>query len=150
VPPEDRPPAGIVHVAFQIMVACGVVMMIVGAWSIWRARRRLRGIGTPVADDRPYLRALAFTAPLGFVAVEAGWTVTEVGRQPWIIQGVMRTSEAVTPMPGLVVPFLGFTLLYLGLSVAVVWLLYRQILKTGVDNAWRPGITQELPLPARP
>ncbi|MCU0616485.1 MAG: cytochrome ubiquinol oxidase subunit I, partial [Gemmatimonadaceae bacterium] len=90
------------------------------------------------------------TAPLGFVAVEAGWTVTEVGRQPWIIQGVMRTSEAVTPMPGLVVPFLGFTLLYLGLSVAVVWLLYRQILKTGVDNAWRPGITQELPLPARP
>lgn len=150
VPPEDRPPAGIVHVAFQLMVACGVVMMIVGVWSIWRGRRRLRGIGTPVADDRPYLRALAFTAPLGFVAVEAGWTVTEVGRQPWIIQGVMRTAEAVTPMPGLVVPFLGFTVLYLGLSVAVVWLLYRQILKTGVDNAWRPGITQELPLPARP
>jgi cytochrome d ubiquinol oxidase subunit I len=61
------------------------------------------------------------------VAVEAGWTVTEVGRQPWIIQGVMRTSEAVTPMPGLVVPFVFFTLLYVFLAGVVVWLLLRQV-----------------------
>ena len=147
VPPADRPPVGIVHVAFQIMVGCGVAMMLVGLWTIVRARRRRRGLGTPLPYDRWYLRALAFSAPLGFVAVEAGWTVTEVGRQPWIIQGVMRTADAVTPMPGLVVPFVGFTLLYMGLSVAVVWLLYRQIIKTGVDGTLRPGITQELPLP---
>ena len=63
----------------------------------------------------------------GFIAIEAGWTVTEVGRQPWIIYGVMRTAEAVTPMPGLVVPFLLFTLLYIFLATMVLWLLMRQI-----------------------
>ena len=46
---------------------------------------------------------------MGFIAIEAGWTVTEVGRQPWIVYGVLRTADAVTPMPGLIVPFLGFT-----------------------------------------
>jgi cytochrome d ubiquinol oxidase subunit I len=61
------------------------------------------------------------------LAIEAGWTVTEVGRQPWIIQGVMRTKDALTPMPGLVVPFVGFTLLYVFLAAMVVWLLFRQV-----------------------
>jgi cytochrome d ubiquinol oxidase subunit I len=64
---------------------------------------------------------------MGFIAIEAGWTVTEVGRQPWIIQGVMRTADAVTPMPMLLVPFVAFTLLYVLLGVVVVLLLYRQI-----------------------
>jgi cytochrome d ubiquinol oxidase subunit I len=61
------------------------------------------------------------------IAIEAGWTVTEVGRQPWIIQGVMRTKDAVTPMPGLIVPFITFTLLYIFLAIIVVWLLLRQV-----------------------
>jgi cytochrome d ubiquinol oxidase subunit I len=61
------------------------------------------------------------------LAIEAGWTVTEVGRQPWIIYGVMRTSEAVTPMPGLVIPFVIFTLLYMFLAAVVAWLLFRQV-----------------------
>ena len=52
-----------------------------------------------------FLKAVLWSTPLGFIAIEAGWMVTELGRQPWIIQGVMRTSDAVTPMPGLVVPF---------------------------------------------
>ncbi|MGH9769812.1 MAG: cytochrome ubiquinol oxidase subunit I, partial [Blastocatellia bacterium] len=56
-----------------------------------------------------------------------GWTVTEVGRQPWIIQGVMRTAEAVTPMPGLQIPFITFTLIYIFLAAVVVWLLIRQV-----------------------
>ena len=59
--------------------------------------------------------------------IETGWTVTEVGRQPWIIYGVMRTSEAVTPMPGLIVPFITFTVLYIFLAVITVWLLLRQV-----------------------
>ena len=66
---------------------------------------------------------------MGFLAIEAGWTVTEVGRQPWIIHGVLRTADAVTPMPGLVVPFLVFTLLYLLLGVIVVYLLRQQIVR---------------------
>jgi cytochrome d ubiquinol oxidase subunit I len=65
--------------------------------------------------------------PLGFIAIEAGWTVTEVGRQPWIIYGIMRTSEAVTPMAGIVWSFYLFTLVYISLSVAAIFLLHRQI-----------------------
>jgi cytochrome d ubiquinol oxidase subunit I len=68
--------------------------------------------------------------PLGFVAIEAGWIVTEMGRQPWIIHGIMRTADAVTPMPGLVVPFATFTIVYLALSVILVVLLRRGFLET--------------------
>ncbi len=147
VPPTDRPPVGIVHVAFQIMIACGVIMGAVSMWTLLRIWRRKRGRGKSLPNDRAFLRALACTAPLGFVAIEAGWTVTEVGRQPWIVQGFMRTADAVSPVPGLIVPFIGFTLLYIGLAIAVVWLLYRQILKTGVSNMPRAGLTEELPIP---
>jgi cytochrome d ubiquinol oxidase subunit I len=62
--------------------------------------------------------------------------VTEVGRQPWVVYGVLRTAEAVTPMPGLVVPFLGFTLLYCFLGVVVAWLLYRQIIRSPRHSEW--------------
>ena len=82
------------------------------------------------------LRAIALAAPMGFIAIEAGWTVTEVGRQPWIIYGVLRTADAVTPMPGLIVPFLLFTLLYCFLGVIVVWLLYRQIIRSPRPTEW--------------
>jgi len=97
-------------------------MMGVALWGGW-----LAWWGKSPFDSRSFLRALVAAAPLGFIAIEAGWTVTEVGRQPWIIYGVMRTAEAVTPMPGLVVPFLLFTLLYILLATIVVWLLMRQI-----------------------
>jgi cytochrome d ubiquinol oxidase subunit I len=76
-------------------------------------------------------------APLGFVAIEAGWVVTEMGRQPWIIQGIMRTREAVTPMPGLVVPFTLFTLVYLLLTVVLVVLLRRGFLETAPRSRGR-------------
>ena len=121
-PPADRPPVAVVHLAFQLMVACGLAMAataLLGGWMY--ARRR-------ALPDAPwYLRLVTLCGPLGFVAIEAGWTVTEVGRQPWIIHGVMRTSEAVTPMPHLVVPFATFTVLYLFLAVVVVVLLRRQV-----------------------
>jgi cytochrome d ubiquinol oxidase subunit I len=76
------------------------------------------------------MRGLAAAGPLGFLAIETGWVVTEMGRQPWIIYGVMRTHEAVTPMHGLVVPFVTFTLVYIFLAVVVVFLLRRQFLET--------------------
>ena len=122
VPPEDRPPVAIVHFAFQIMVACGIVLIaagVIGGWLAWKHKR--------LPDQRWYLRFVTFCTPLGFIAIEAGWTVTEVGRQPWIIYNYMRTAEAVTSMPNLVVPFLGFTVLYIFLSIIVVILLRRQI-----------------------
>ena len=122
VPPEDRPPVAIVHFAFQIMVACGIVLIaagVIGGWLAWKHKR--------LPDQRWYLRFVTFCTPLGFIAIEAGWTVTEVGRQPWIIYNYMRTAEAVTSMPNLVVPFLGFTVLYIFLSIIVVILLRRLI-----------------------
>ncbi len=121
--PEDEwPPVMIVHVAFQIMVALGLYLAALGAWAVWRWVRR-----RDVAADGWYLRALVVAAPMGFIATEAGWVVTEVGRQPWIIYGIVRTADAVTPMPGLVYPFAIFTLLYVMLAVVVVLLLKRQI-----------------------
>jgi cytochrome d ubiquinol oxidase subunit I len=76
------------------------------------------------------LRLLAIVAPFGFIATEAGWTVTEVGRQPWVVQGVIRTADAVTPMPGLVVPMTIFALLYLGLAAIVVTLIRSLVRET--------------------
>ncbi|RMF92838.1 MAG: cytochrome ubiquinol oxidase subunit I, partial [Nitrospinota bacterium] len=121
-PPEDRPPVVIVHLAFQVMVAAGLVMLgvgMVGGWLAWRHQR--------LPDSRWYLWLVVGCGPLGLLAVETGWIVTEVGRQPWIIYGVMRTAEAVTPMPGLVVPFSFFTALFLFLAVATLFLLRRQV-----------------------
>ncbi len=121
-PRDQWPPVAIVHVAFQVMVAAGTVMALValcGAYLAWRRKS--------LPDSRWFLRALVAASPLGFIAIEAGWTVTEVGRQPWIIQGVMRTAQAVTPMPGLKIPFITFTLIYIFLAAVVVWLLKRQV-----------------------
>ena len=152
VAPADRPPVLIVHLAFQIMVGCGMLMVGLGVWTIGRQWRHRRGRGSPLPDDRRFLWAIVLASPLGFIALEAGWTVTEVGRQPWIMQDLMRTADAVTPMPGLVVPFLGFTVLYIGLAITVGFLLWRQILKTGVQGSVPIGLTGELPIPtpARP
>jgi cytochrome d ubiquinol oxidase subunit I len=124
-PTDVHPPVAIVHFSFQIMVACGVAMMLVALWAAWRFLRGRRE--RKWADSKWFLRAIVFAAPLGFIAIETGWTVTEVGRQPWIIYGVMRTSEAVTPMPGLIVPFLTFTVLYIFLAIITVFLLLRQV-----------------------
>ncbi len=124
-PREHWPPVAIVHVAFQVMVALGsylALVSVVALWLMWRRRDLTR--------HRWLLRALVLAAPMGFICTEAGWIVTEVGRQPWIIYGLMRTEAAVTPMPGLVVPFLVFTALYCVLGVVVAWLLYQQVLKS--------------------
>jgi len=130
-PRQDWPNVPIVHFAFQIMVALGTYLALVSLWAGWVAWRR-----RDITANRLLLRAIALGAPMGFIAVEAGWTVTEVGRQPWIIYGVLRTADAVTPMPGLIVPFLLFTLLYCFLGVIVGWLLYRQILRSPRSREW--------------
>jgi cytochrome d ubiquinol oxidase subunit I len=124
IPRDQWPPVPVIHIAFQVMVGLGSYLALLALWVGWVALRK-----RDMADRRWLLRALVVAAPLGFIATEAGWVVTEVGRQPWIIQGIMRTADAVTPMPGLVVPFLTFTVLYLLLAAAVVWILHRQIVQ---------------------
>ncbi|HTA75157.1 MAG TPA: cytochrome ubiquinol oxidase subunit I [Gemmatimonadaceae bacterium] len=122
--PVDRwPPVVIVHLAFQVMVGLGTLLAAIGLWALWDLFRRRE-------MSRRLLMALSVAAPFGFICVEAGWTVTEVGRQPWIVAGILRTADAVTPMPGLIVPFLTFTVLYLFLGVIVTWLMYNQVLYT--------------------
>jgi cytochrome d ubiquinol oxidase subunit I len=130
-PRDEWPYVPIVHTAFQIMVALGTYLALLSVWVGWTAWRRHE-----VSDDRRLLVAIALAAPMGFIAIEAGWTVTEVGRQPWVIYGVMRTADAVTPMPGLVYPFAVFTALYCFLGVIVGWLLYRQIIRSPRPDEW--------------
>ncbi|WP_298742653.1 cytochrome ubiquinol oxidase subunit I [uncultured Brevundimonas sp.] len=92
VPPEDQPPVFLVFWSFRVMVGLGLLMIGLGLWGAWLAwRRRL-------ADNRLFLRSAVAMGPAGFVAVIAGWIVTEVGRQPWVVQGVLRTADAVSPV----------------------------------------------------
>jgi cytochrome d ubiquinol oxidase subunit I len=133
-PRDEWPPVRIVHVAFQVMVALGTAMAVVSLWALIVAMRRKRWhIGE--VSDRWLLGALAVISPFGFLATEAGWVVTEVGRQPWIVYGVMRTKDALTPMPGLAIPFVLVTLLYCCLGAAVAWLLWRQIVRKDAELA---------------
>ncbi len=122
IPVADQPPVAVTHYAFQIMVALGMLMMGLGVLyliALWKKKSWF--------EKHWFLRLFIWATPIGFIAVEAGWTVTEVGRQPWIIQGVMRTADAVTPMPGISYSFYLFTAVYFTLSLAVIFLLYRQI-----------------------
>jgi cytochrome d ubiquinol oxidase subunit I len=130
VPRADWPPVAVVHFAFQVMVALGTTMALVALWTGWIAWRR-----RDVTAHRGLLRALVLVTPFGFLATEAGWIVTEVGRQPWVVQGLMRTADAVTPMPGLIVPLIGFTLLYLGLAAIVVALIASLVRESKVVDA---------------
>jgi cytochrome bd ubiquinol oxidase subunit I len=121
-PIENRPPVWPVHVSFQIMVGCASFMMLtilLGAWLKLRKKK--------LGETRWFLWLTVICAPLGFIAIEAGWMVTEIGRQPWVIYNLMRTSEAVTPMPGLVVTFTIYSMLYLFLAVIVAFLLKRLV-----------------------
>ncbi|MGE5168946.1 MAG: cytochrome ubiquinol oxidase subunit I [Rudaea sp.] len=91
VPPIDRPPVAPVFFAFRIMVGIGILMLVVAYWGVylrWRGR---------LFTTRAFQNACLAMLPAGFVAVLAGWTVTEVGRQPWVVYGLMRTADGVSP-----------------------------------------------------
>ncbi|MNS72033.1 putative cytochrome bd menaquinol oxidase subunit I [compost metagenome] len=122
IPEDQHPPVAITHYAFQIMVGCGMLLMVAGIMYLFAHYRKKQWL-----QSGWFFKLFVLLTPLGFIALEAGWTVTEVGRQPWIIYGVMRTSEAVTPMPGIQYSFYLYTIVYLSLSFAVSFLLYRQI-----------------------
>jgi len=124
-PREHWPNVLLVHYCFQIMVGCGTILMLVSAWAaIHVARKRT------LPDSTNFLKVLILISPLGFVATETGWFVTELGRQPWVVQGIMLTKDAVTPMTGLAIPFSMFTALYIFLAVIVVFLIQRQIIRS--------------------
>ena len=107
-PKEDRPPVGIVFWSFRIMVGLGTLMFLLGLFSlVARIRRRLY-------DWRPLHLFALVMGPAGFVAVIAGWVTTEVGRQPWVIYGLLRTKDAVSPIaaPGVTGSLIAFVIVY--------------------------------------
>ncbi|MFF5380470.1 cytochrome ubiquinol oxidase subunit I [Pedobacter suwonensis] len=122
IPENQHPPVAITHYAFQIMVGIGTLLLFISLTYFFTLLKK-----KPLIEKRWLLKLFVLAIPLGYLALEAGWVVTEVGRQPWIIYGIMRTRDAVTPMPGIAYSFYIFTAIYLSLSIIVTFLLYRQI-----------------------
>jgi cytochrome d ubiquinol oxidase subunit I len=121
-PRDQWPPVPIVHFAFQIMVGIGTLLALLGAVSLWGLWKKPAWL-----QSRVWLWFIVIATPLGFVALEAGWVVTEVGRQPWIIYGLLRTADAVTPRPGVIYTFGLYAILYSFLAFVVTVLLVRQV-----------------------
>jgi cytochrome bd ubiquinol oxidase subunit I len=120
VPARDRPPVNVVRFSFQTMVAVGTLLALLAVlyivWRLWRRR---------LPSSRWFYRAIIAAGPLSLVAAIAGWITTEVGRQPWIVYGVMRTSQAVTGAGGVPVGYATLAAVYLALAIAVAWVLRR-------------------------
>jgi cytochrome d ubiquinol oxidase subunit I len=133
IAPDSRPPTRVCHFAFQTMVGIGSLLALFGAAFLVIRRRRPAWI-----ESRAFLGCVALLGPLGFVAVEAGWTVTEVGRQPWIIYGILRTRDAVTPMPGLIWSLSVMVLVYALLSGVAYLVTLRLIHATEARSPAEP------------
>jgi cytochrome d ubiquinol oxidase subunit I len=133
-PPDERPNVLITHLAFQVMVGCGFALIGLGLWYWWTRWRRPE-------EGRALLWAVAAGSPLGFLALQAGWIVTEVGRQPWVVYGIMRTADGVTPVGEVPATLFGFSALYLVLGAALAYLL--RLLATGAPPPAAPSAHTE-------
>jgi cytochrome d ubiquinol oxidase subunit I len=120
VAPADRPPVNVVRLAFQTMVGIGSLLALLSIVFLFVRIRRGR-----LPDSTWFYRGLVAAGPLSVVALIAGWVVTEVGRQPWVVYRVMRTSQAVTGAGGIPVGYATLAAVYLALAVGVAWVLRR-------------------------
>jgi cytochrome d ubiquinol oxidase subunit I len=120
VPSDEVPPVNVVRYAFQTMIGIGTLLALLGAVYLYIRLRRKR-----LPRSRWFYRAAVLAGPLSVVALIAGWITTEVGRQPWIVYGVMRTSQAVTGASGIPIGYGTLVVVYLGLAAGVAWLLHR-------------------------
>ena len=110
----------VVRFAFQTMVGIGTMLGLLGVVFLFVRVRRRR-----LPESKWFYRAVVLAGPLSLVALIAGWTTTEVGRQPWVVYRVMRTSAAVTAAQGIPVGLTTLALVYLVLVLAVVWILRK-------------------------
>jgi cytochrome d ubiquinol oxidase subunit I len=120
VPADDRPPVNVVRIAFQTMVGIGTALAALAGWFLFVRLRRRR-----LPGSRWFYRAVIAAGPLAVVALIAGWVTTEVGRQPWVVYGVMRTEEAVTGAGGILFGYGALVATYLGLGAVTFWVLRR-------------------------
>ncbi|MEO8738474.1 MAG: cytochrome ubiquinol oxidase subunit I [Casimicrobiaceae bacterium] len=144
--PQDRPPVAIPFFSFRVMVGCGVAMLalVLCSWWVWWRRK--------LADTRWFLKLCELAAPLGFVAVVAGWITTEVGRQPWVVYGMLRTRDAVTPSlsaSDVVISLLVYIAAYIVIFGAGGYFLVRLLRAGPVDSTVATG-PQPIGRPARP
>jgi cytochrome bd ubiquinol oxidase subunit I len=119
VPADEHPPVFLTHFSFDAMVGSGSALLLIAvAWLVTVLRRR----------ELPRWLAIVLVAgaPLALIALEAGWCVTEFGRQPWIAHGLLRTTDAATIAPGVDIAFYGFSFIYMILAATCWWLL-RQV-----------------------
>lgn len=139
VPPRDRPPANIVHLSFNLMVAIAFGLLALALWFavVWWRRRDLPR--TPW-----FLRAATIAGVASVVAMEAGWVVTEVGRQPWVVQGLLRTEDAVTRADGIWLSLAVVVVLYAAVGTAAVLVL------RSMARRWRAADADELAVPYGP
>ncbi len=129
-PRDEWPPVLLTHISFQLMVLFGMIMAIIAVLFFIFSIRRKKVLEKPL-----WLKVLIIATPLGFLAIETGWLVTELGRQPWIIYHIMRTEEALTPMPGIVVPLILIAVIYTILTLLSFFLLNRQIRSVHEHNS---------------
>ncbi|MBE3563535.1 MAG: cytochrome ubiquinol oxidase subunit I [Hydrogenibacillus schlegelii] len=134
IPADERPPVWIVFWSFRLMVGLGLFFLAVAWYAWWRERK-----GT-LLKARGLLKALPFFIPLPYVAINLGWVVTEVGRQPWIVYGLMKTADAVSPISigDIVFSLAGLVVFYTSLIVADVYLLVKHA-KAGPEVVASPG-----------
>jgi cytochrome bd ubiquinol oxidase subunit I len=139
VPVDEQPPANVVHIAFQLMIAAGTAMVGIVVWYGWKRRRRRDPL-----ESTWFLRSAASGSVLALVALEAGWTTTEVGRQPWIVYKVLLVKDAVTPNEGIWISLLVVSIVYTALGVTAV-----QVLRS-MARRWRENDDVDLPTPYGP
>jgi cytochrome d ubiquinol oxidase subunit I len=140
-PWEDQPPVVIPYYAFRMMIAIGFGLFFLMLWSLWAwYKGRLRT--NRIAGQRRLLSGWVLTVPLGYAAVETGWITREVGRQPWVIYGLLRTSEGSSHLPGSAVgtSFLSYFFIYMALLCVFLVFAWR-ILKKGPDLSVGQGGT---------
>jgi cytochrome bd ubiquinol oxidase subunit I len=130
VPPDLRPPVTLVHLSFDVMVGIGVGLVLLGGWFGWAWWRR-----RDLPRSRWFLRAVAVSGVAAVVAMEAGWIVTEVGRQPWVVYGLLRTAAAVNPSPGIAAGLPVLLVVYAVLTAVLVTVLRRMTRSTPVPVA---------------
>jgi cytochrome d ubiquinol oxidase subunit I len=136
IPDDEEPPVGMVFWSFRIMVGIGFAMLGIGLWSLYARYRR------QLYDTRWLHRAAVLMAPSGFAAVLAGWITTEVGRQPYVIYGLLRTADAASPLdaPAVAASLLAFILVYFTVFGIGVWYILQLMrkppkkLETGVKR----------------